>query len=160
MTKIIENKSNMVKSVAIDNPNAFMKDMIASIEALKEIYIIENEALDNSDIDRFLALQDEKANIAKRYQKQHLIILNNKDDMSEIDSNLKNKLEEMRADFIELARINQKKLERAKKTTKRLCERIMEVAKENIEKKQMRYGAGGKVHKRKTNISVGIYETA
>lgn len=148
------------KATANDAGRA-MQDMMLTIDALRGIYVRETEALENTDTQTFLSLQDEKLEAAQKY-KRGIESLMTREDLKNVSPAIKNKLAAAQKDFAGLADRNIEALQRMQRSTERLGQTIMGAAKDAARKKQaFSYGENGLVHKNeKRTVSMGLSETA
>lgn len=144
------------------SPEKAIDEMMQTIDALRDVYIAENQALENVDTKSFMGLQGKKLETAKLYQKGIEEILVRKDEMRRIDPTLKRKLERMQADFASLASTNMESLKRMQRTMDRLNNTIRTAAKDAVNKNQAySYGESGRMQSTdKRIVSTGISETA
>lgn len=144
------------------NPDKAMQEMMNTIDALRSVYMEETQALEASDTNTFLDLQDRKFESARLYQRGIEEILARKDEMRGADPALKKRLEGMQADFSDLAATNMKALKRMQKTMNRLGDRVRSAAKDAVNKQRATsYGESGALHSHEGRLlSTGISETA
>lgn len=137
-------------------------EMTEIIKRLQDIYTRETEALKQSDIRAFMALQNDKLRAARDYEQGVSQILLRKQEMKDADATLKSNLADMQASFSKLARENRKALERMQRTTGRLGEAIRDAAKIALQgSTATSYTSEGQIHDHKRgNMSVGIQEMA
>lgn len=144
------------------NADAMLSEMIASITRLHDVYREETEALEASDTNRFIALQENKLVAAKDYQSQAQNVLRFKRQMADADPALKQRIEELQGEFGDIAKQNHIALERMQRTTERLSDSIRNAAKKTAQKKvAVNYGeSGAMTSDDRKIISTGIIETA
>lgn len=145
-----------------DVPRKAVEEMISIITELQAVYTDETNALENSQMDRFLDLQPQKIYVARRYEHGIKQMLDRQDEMRNVDPSLRNRLRSMQRDFSQLVFKNRNALQRMQRTTNRLGETIRGAAKDIIEKRvATSYSAEGSLNKyKKGNTSVGVSETA
>ena len=143
-------------------PDHAVKEMIARIALLEDLYKNENNALERVDIDEFLALQDQKLSYAQSYQQGVKEIIARQGEMRKVDPSLKRKLVAQQENFSQLAKTNMESLKRMQRTTDRLNNTIRDVAKSEVNKRQSyAYGESGQFHSNeKRLVSTGVSETA
>jgi hypothetical protein len=144
------------------NPERAIQEMMSTIDALREVYIKETEALDAADTKGFFTLQDKKLSAARDYQSGIQQMLARKDEMRAVDPSLKIRLERKRADFAQLAEKNADALGRMNRCMERLGNTMRNAAREAAAKdRAMSYGGTGamQVPERKS-VSMGVSETA
>jgi hypothetical protein len=144
------------------DPSKAMQQMMESIDRLRSVYEAETEALKRSDTQGFLALQDEKMSSAMSYEAGINEIIARKDEMKDVDPQMKRKLRQMQKDFAELSQQNMDALQRMQRTMERLGGKIRTAAKDAAKKNRVfSYGQNGQIadvtHKR---ISISVQEEA
>ncbi|MFK7838818.1 MAG: hypothetical protein AB8B83_00670 [Bdellovibrionales bacterium] len=144
------------------SPEKAMNEMMGAIDALRDVYVAENQALEKSDTQGFMSLQNEKFRTAMLYQQGIEQILSRKDEMRRVDPTLKRKLARMQDDFSKLAATNKDAIKRMQRTMDRLNNSIRTAAKDAVNKQQATsYGEHGRLHTQdKRVVSTGISETA
>ncbi len=144
-------------------PKKAMQEMMETIDQLRAVYIRETEALTNSDAKSFMALQDEKLASARKYQSGISQILQRKDEMKQVDPELRTRLEQMQGDFSELAKENMEALERMNRCMTQLGNTLQKAAAENARKSRtFAYTSNGVVNadEAKSITTGSISETA
>jgi hypothetical protein len=144
------------------DPSKAMQQMMEAIDRLRTVYEAETEALKNADTPRFLALQDEKMQSAVSYESGINEIIARKDEMKNVDPQIKRKLNKMQQDFSELSQRNMEALQRMQRTTERLGGKIRTAAKDAAKKSRVfSYGQNGQIaddtHR---HISISLQEDA
>jgi uncharacterized protein YukE len=150
-----------IKSNATD-PNRIMQDMMDTIDSLRVIYVLETDALNDTDTKTFLELQGQKLEMARKYQAGIEKILARKEEMKNISPLLKNRLTETQKEFSDLATKNMEAIKRMQRCTERLGDTIMNAAKEAAKSQQtFAYGENGSIRGGdKKSVSMGVSETA
>lgn len=139
--------------------NATMRELIVTITALRDVLLKENDALDHSNSRAFLAMQDEKVTVARRYEVLMSDLLS-RDDVKSADPALKQQLLSIEAGFTRVMKENLVKLDRMKNATEKLGERIMKSARKSAESMtQFAYGSGGTMQ-RGNKATIGVSEQA
>ena len=144
------------------NPAKAMQEMMDTINHLHQVYIKETDALNDSDTNGFLNLQEEKLTAAHHYQDHISQIIQRKDEMRNLDPSMRRKLQNMHDELSRLGQKNARALERMKKGVDRLAGTLRNAAKSAAEKSQgQHYGATGHIKKtRNKALSTGsISET-
>ncbi len=142
------------------DPNKAMEEMMGTIDLLRSAMVEETKALKDTDTKTFMALQDNKLEVARDYLEGMAQLMNRKDELKNADPKLKDRLEKMRNEFAETAYDNHAALNRMKNGMKRLGDRIMEAARETAKKdRQFVYGATGRLQSA-TNGTIGVSESA
>ncbi len=144
------------------DPKKAMQEMLETIENLQNVYQAENEALDASDTATFLSLQDKKLEMAQKYQNGVEQILSRKEEMRDVEFDLKKRLTDMQEHFSTLAQKNRKSIERMQRATERLGNTIRRVAKETAKTRTtFSYNEIGTVDSaERKSVSMGVNETA
>ncbi len=145
------------------DPNKAMQEMMESIDLLRNVYERETQALLNSDTKGFLSIQNEKFESAKAYQMSVEEMLARKDEMRNIDPDLRRKLEKMQSDFAELSQSNMVALQRMQRSMERLSGTIRSAVKDAVKKDRVvSYGQTGRLEDGgdKKRISTSLSETA
>ena len=144
------------------NPNQIINELMITIDELRDVYIRENEALDQSNPNKFMELQDEKARKAQRYQFHMQDILKRKEKLRKADPSLKQKLQAMQEDFAALTEKNLNGLKRMQRCTERLSGRLRNATKEKVKKDgSFAYGETGLMNSAAHKaVSIAISETA
>jgi DNA uptake protein ComE-like DNA-binding protein len=144
------------------NPEQAMREAIQSIEVLQDVYKRETSALKQADMKEFAAIQNEKLEAAKYYQRSVEDIVRRKDEMKSINPAFKEKLKSMQNNFAVLAQRNMDALSRTQRNLQRVGETIQRAAKEAVRKNSTTpYGQHGKLEvQSKRALSTGISETA
>ena len=152
--------SDLEKYALSNDPTKAMQEMMATIDALRSLYVEENAALDKCDTRTFLTLQDRKIETARRYQSGIAQMLERKDEIRAADPTLRQRLVAMQEDFSALTAANVKALDRVQRGVKRLGDRIMSAAREAAQKEAVNYGKKGLLNKYKGPVSIGVSESA
>lgn len=136
--------------------NVAILHTIIAVTALRDVLIKETEALRECKTSLFLDYQDEKVEVARRYETLVNALMARGPEIKAADPKLKEQLQRLQGDFSEVARANLEAIERMKNTTSKLAERIMSAAKKSAESMtQFAYGSSGKMQKgNKTTIGV------
>ena len=144
------------------HPDSAAEEMLRTIEILHGVYSEETQALESSDIKRFMALQDNKIEVASLYHDGMRQMLERKNELRAINPALKSKLEDAQKKFSELTQRNLQALDRMNRTTERLGETILSAVKREAQQRNtVNYGEGGTLHHvEKRRISMGLNENA
>lgn len=144
------------------NPNKAMQEMMETIDHIRTVYERETDVLAQSDMQGFMALQNEKFEAAQAYQQGVEQMLARKAEMKAADPALKDRLEDMQKDFAHTTQKNLDALERMKNAMDGLGSKIRMAAKEEAHKQRaFSYGESGHIQKDENKaISTGIIETA
>lgn len=155
------NASEAAKQMVLSrNPNTAIQEMMETIDALRSVYLEENEALESADTKRFLSLQQRKLGIARTYQDGARQLVERKDEMKTADPDLKKKLEDMQADFSEITSKNLSALERVRGSVQRMNDRIMTSARDAAQKRNVQYRSNGSLEQNERSVSIGVTESA
>ncbi len=149
-------------SAPLKNPNAAMQDMMTTIDALRNVYSRETEALEAADTRKFLEVQAEKLKVAVEYQAGVEHLIERKNEMKSANPLLRKRLEDMQKDFADLTVRNMDALKRMQRVTERLGNTIRHAAKESaIRERAFSYGETGALKSsEKKTVSMGVSETA
>lgn len=142
------------------DPQKAMQEMMATIDALRAIYIEENAALEKSDTRGFMELQERKIDTARQYQSRIAQILERKDEIRAADPALRQSLAAKQDEFTAIAAENIRSLDRVQRGVKRLGDRIMNAARDAAQKDVVNYGKKGVLNKYKGPVSIGVSESA
>ena len=144
-------------------PQKAMQEMMDTIDQLREVYERETDALLRSDAKEFMAMQEEKLDVARKYQSGIGQMLERKDEMKSVDPDMRTKLENMQQEFSGLAQENMQALERMRRCMDTLGTTLRKAATDAAKKdRTFAYTANGmtNVDESKT-ISTGSFsETA
>lgn len=143
------------------NPAKAVEDMMSVISVLGNVYARETTALEKSDTESFLSLQEEKFNAARLYEAGIAELLERKAEIKTIDARSKQRLERMQQDFSALAKKNLEALSRMQRSVEKLGNTIRSAAKEAARKdRTFSYGQNGLVDIDENKpVSTGISET-
>ena len=142
------------------DPDKAMQEMMSTIDALRNIYMEENDALGASDTRRFLDLQDRKITAARQYQQGAEQIIARREEFTETPVAVKARLEEMQRDFSEIASVNLGALNKLRKSVRRMNDRIIHLARETVRNEGVNYGKNGNINKNDRRLSIGLNESA
>ncbi|MCB9988730.1 MAG: flagellar protein FlgN [Rhodospirillales bacterium] len=142
------------------DPNRAMQEMMETIDAMRRVFIEENEALKEGKTKMFMSLQDKKIETAHRYQSGTEQLMKRRAELASLDPGLRRQLADMQAEFSELTAENLKALERTRKGVERLSNRIMSSARKAARQERVKYGASGQLEEHTGRVSIGINESA
>lgn len=143
------------------DPARAMQEMMDTMDELRAIYIEENAVLDKADADGFMALQDRKIALARRYQAGTTQLAGRKEEIrGVVTPALRDEVTRKQEEFSRIAADNLAALERMRKGTRRLSERLMDAARDTARKDQARYGARGHLEEQERRVSIGLNESA
>lgn len=144
------------------NPNAAMQEMMNTIDALRGVYRQETEALEAADARKFLELQSEKLKVARDYQAGIEQFIARKSEMKNTNPLLRQRLQDMQKDFVDLTNKNMEALKRMQRVSERLGNTIRHAAKEAaVRQRAFSYGETGALKSsEKKSVSMGLSETA
>jgi hypothetical protein len=128
--------------------NVAILHTIIAVTALRDVLLKETEALKNAKTSAFLELQDEKVEVARRYE----LLINNLmargAEVKNADSKLKEQLNRLQSDFSSVSKENLAWIKRMENATKKLGDTIMRSARKSAESQtQFAYGSSGKMQK-------------
>lgn len=143
------------------DPKQAMQDMMMTIDALRSVYVAETTALQSSDTDAFLNLQDEKIIAAQRYHNGLSDFLNRKDEILSVHPDLKSMIRRKQEEFSAVARDNLDALDRMRRTVDRMGSRIMQAARDTATRDSVSYGNKGSMTGYNNKpITMGLNESA
>jgi hypothetical protein len=145
------------------DPSAAMREMMQTIDALRQVYVRETGALNTADAKTFMALQDEKLEAARRYQRGVEEMLERREELKNVSPAMKKRLEDMQKEFSGLARQNMEALERMQRIAQRLGNTLRAAAKEAaVRQRGVSYNEIGKMsgNGRKPVSAGSLSETA
>ncbi len=144
------------------NPQTAMQEMMNTVDALRDIYKRETDALESMNTQMFLEIQAEKLKAAQEYQAGITQITERKEEMKSIGPLLRKRLEDSHKDFQAVSEKNMQALGRMSRVTEHLGNTIRNAAKDAVVKQRaFSYGETGALNSggNKT-VSMGISETA
>ncbi len=140
--------------------NVALLHTIIAVTALRDVLLKENDALEQSKTSLFLELQDEKVEVARRYEILVSNLMERGAEAKSADSKLKDQLQRLQGDFSKVCHKNLELIERMKNATEALGETIMKSARRTAENAtQFAYGSSGKMQ-RGNKASIGLNERA
>ena len=157
------NKKNEVREKHYTPPadvNVAILHTIIAVTALRDVLLKETEALKNAKTALFLDLQDEKVEVARRYEALVNNLMTRGAEVKKADAKLKEQLTRLQADFSKVSAENLDWIKRMESATKKLGETIMRSARKSAEKQtQFAYGSSGKMQKGNKAL-IGVDERA
>lgn len=144
------------------DPSMAVQELLERIDAMRDVYARENDALSDADTQRFLVLQDEKLKIARFYQYGVDEILQRRSELQNVNPALKKKLATVQKEFHDLAEQNKKALQRMSEGITKLSDKIRNAAMETAKKKRIvNYSETGEIRdQRSPVVTTGVSETA
>ncbi len=140
--------------------NVALLHTIIAVTALRDVLLKEIDALKSNKTAFFLELQDEKVEVARRYEMLISNLMERGSEIKNADKKLKEQLHRLQGDFGTVAEANRTQLERMSNATKKLGELIMRTARKSAETAtQFAYGSSGKMA-RGNSASIGVNERA
>ncbi|PZQ48477.1 MAG: hypothetical protein DI551_01630 [Micavibrio aeruginosavorus] len=140
--------------------NVALLHTIIAVTALRDVLLKENEALENCKTSVFLELQDEKVEVARRYEILVNTLMDRGAETKAADKKLRDQLQRLQGDFSAVCHRNIELLERMKNATSQLSDRIMKSAHKAAETAtQFAYGSSGKMQKG-NKATIGLNERA
>lgn len=136
--------------------NVAILHTIIAVTALRDVLLKETDALKQTKTSLFLELQEDKVEVARRYELLVSNLMGRGADIKNADVKLKDQLQRLQEDFSKVSAENLQWIKRMENATKRLGETIINSARRAAESQtQFAYGAGGTMHKpNKTMIGV------
>lgn len=146
---------NTAKKPALTNQ---VEELLALITLFGALLTEETEALRKADFKKVDSLQDKKRLLARDYNKLTALLADRRDELLNLDLLLRDKLLNSRSGFNRIVDTNARALDAAQNSTKRLINRILEVARDAVmEDTQTSYSNAGRVNTYKsasTSLSV------
>jgi acyl-CoA synthetase (NDP forming) len=143
------------------DPEKALLETAQKIQRVMDVYVRETDALEKSDIKKFMSLQEEKLTVAKLYESAIGQILRRSEDMRSVRAEVKTMLRNLQDEFLVLARRNLEALERIKNSTNRLSKLIMsEAQKAAASSQSVNYTPRGEMSPRKSGLSIGVSQSA
>jgi len=118
----------------------------------------ETEALRKNDFQTVDALQAHKRELAKRYHDMITLLSTQPNALMGVEPTLRDRLVKARTDFTRLLQENLTVLENVKKSTQRLVDKILDVARQSVtDERHHAYAASGKAQAaRSSSLSLSI----
>ncbi len=149
-----------VKNRNNDDVKPIIDHFISTVSQLEAILTKETDCLKVSNRNAFLNLQEEKVLIAQTYQQDIFAVKNIATILKDKYPNLIPYLQEKQEKLGGIIRENETALKRMENSTKRLSDRIMDVARRAaIEQNSIVYGSGGQLND-KNRATMGVSESA
>lgn len=127
-------------------------NVLAVLEDFSKLLTDETLALKSSDFKTMDDLQPQKRNLAKTYQDMVTSLSGRQGEMSGLDGDLRERLIMTRLRFTHILQDNMVALENMKRSTQRLVNRILDVARDSVtENTHHKYSAGGKMQSVKSS---------
>lgn len=142
------------------NTDRAVQEIIGIMDDLTKCLTDENEALENADIQRFMALQDRKIKITHKYNDGMQQLQARKDELKALSPEKKQALLKIRKSFSVLTQENLAHIERMRGSVGRLNGHIMNSARRYADKKGVNYSNHGHIQKESRSLSMGINESA
>lgn len=122
-----------------------VEELLALITVFGALLTKESEALRKADFKTVDSLQDEKKLLAKKYHTLIALLADRRDELLNLDLLLRDKLLNARSGFNRVLDTNTRALDAAQNSTKRLINRILEVARDAVmEDTQTSYSNAGR----------------
>jgi hypothetical protein len=138
--------------------NVVLLHTIIAVTALRDVLLKENDALAKSKTSLFLEYQDEKVEVARRYEILVNALMDRGKEAKAADAKLKDQLQRLQGDFSIVCKRNIELIERMKNATAQLGERIVKSARKSADAAtQFAYGSSGKMQ-RGTKSTIGLNE--
>jgi len=127
-------------------------NILAVLEDFSKLLMSETLALKKSDFKAMDDLQPQKRDIAKTYQDMVTALAQRQNEMSGLDGELRERLIMTRMRFTHILQDNMLALENMKRSTQRLVNRILDVARDSVtEETHHKYSASGKMQSVKSS---------
>ncbi len=155
-------KSNAQLRTLSKDMNTALREVSTTITKMSEIFKAETKALNAVDSNSFAALQAEKISTAQEYQSDMGQIISRKNEVSQADPTLRDKLKQMQKDFSRISQENLEALSRMQRCTDKLGNTIRNAAIHAAQKQNgYSYGENGAISNaaKKKAVSSGLSET-
>ncbi len=140
--------------------NVALLHTIIAVTALRDVLLKEIDALKHNKTGMFMDLQEEKVEVARRYELLIGNLMERGPEIKNADKKLKEQLRRLQNDFGTVAETNRTQIERMSNATKKLGELIMRTARKSAENAtQFAYGSSGKMA-RGNKATIGVNERA
>lgn len=141
------------------DPSQALNEMMMTIDALRQVYVAETNALKESDTKAFLGLQDQKITAAQKYHDNFTQFMARKDEIKKIHPDLRKLFGRKQVEFSQIAAENLEALSRMNRITDRLGQRIMRAARDNAAREGVAYGSRGSMSTNRP-VTMGLNESA
>lgn len=143
-----------------DDPGKAMREMMSMIDALRNLYDQENQALAAGNIAGFMALQDSKNDTTQRCRAGAKQLVQRRAEMERLPATLREQAKAQQEAFATMREANLKALGRAQRGVARLGNRIMNIARNAARQEGVKYGASGGLEEYNKRVSIGVDESA
>ena len=130
-------------------------EVLDLMDVFKALLVAETDALKKADFKKVDSLQPEKQRMAKQYETQIKGLFAKKAEMITVDLKLRERVVSARTQFTKTLYDNMRAIDNARKSSKRLVERILQAARDAVEEKTV-YGGRGKMEPTQKILSVRI----
>lgn len=141
------------------DPNKAMQEMMQVIDALRTLYVTENEALFAADTKKFLGLQPDKKKITDDYSAGARQIIARGDEFKVASPILREKLKQQQQEFSQIAERNLEGIDRLQHGVKRFQGRIINAARDAVRKEHSVYTARGVIGESRRAVAMSIRES-
>lgn len=153
--------SQKTAATPVRSPAQFLRDMLHTIDTLRNIYVTETVALKAADTKAFFSLQDSKIQVAQKYHDDFNEFLRRKDEIVRAQPDIKKILARKQAEFSKVSSENLAAITRMNRVVDRLGKRIMRLASETATREAVAYGASGSMSlSRNRPVTTGVNESA
>lgn len=142
--------------------NTALREVASTINKMSKVFVEETDALNATDRNAFIALQEQKFLTAQEYQSDMGQMIGRKNELTSADPAMKEKLKKMQADFAEISSKNLEALSRMQRCTEKLGNTIRTAAIHAAQKQNgYSYGENGAISNaaKKKAVSSGLSET-
>lgn len=145
-------------AATVDALRADVMNVLSVLDDFSALLTAETAALKSSDFEAVDCLQAHKRELAKRYHDMIVQLSTRPDALTAVDGSLRDRLLRARTDFTSLLQENLTVLENVKKSTQRLVDRILDVARQTVtDDRHHAYAASGKTQAaRSSSLSLTI----
>lgn len=142
--------------------NAALRTVMGTIKKMNALYEEETTALQATNSKKFMSLQDKKIKITRAYETQMAQMLARQNEIKTADSQTKEKLKQLYAEFSDVAERNLRAISRMQRSTERLGNTIRNAAIKSAQKQRgYIYGETGELSpsSQRKVVSSGLSET-
>ena len=159
MKKPIEKEQ--AETVLSPDPVRALQDMMLAIDALRAVYMEETKALKTADTKAFFEIQPRKITAAQNYHAGIVEAVARKDELLQVHPQMRSLFRRKQEEFSTIANENLEALDRMRRTTDRLGNRIMQAARDAAVRNGVSYGARGNMAGYKNRpVTMGLNESA
>lgn len=151
MTTTNNKTADAINTAVASSPKALVQGMLKLIEDFGGLLVKETEALKKADYRLVDLLQEDKRTYAREYQAQVTALAARRDEMSQLELALRERLIKARTNFTLILNDNLRALEASRASARRLVDRILDTARKTVaDENQTNYSAKGRAQAYRT----------